>query len=420
MSTPQAALRALTDTEPSTPAEQQSAHSTDTAPSRAATPPSPAPHTAPHSPGDSGNGTASAQLPAFPLLFSAKELRAGLKAACAHMASDTRSWFQCAFAELSHDPASQAVLLEITGDHPAQKDPAVRRKRLMLSSSSEALAGLQAEADALVAAGEHYAAFAVQCCIAMSALRCKGPGHAFTLQAVHAVASYLFQRGHSKSLHTYHAWLLPRVVLRWGIAHPDTKKLVQQAALHLLTASDPRPFAAYTAAVAEVAQQLQGGLGWGVTRVVTGMGDEGYNRHVVMWHTALDVIEQGHHKLGQDMLQRCVAYFDSLGPHWLAAPRKWACSISQADCIASLEGPQAAQRFMLAAKQHARRELGATHPTTLEVTWVCALMLYASQRPEAAVSMIQAAAALHKEVYGPCHHMVFQSEVSVWPQTIHA
>ncbi len=198
--------------------------------------------------------------------------------------------------------------------------------------------------------------------------------HPITLQSVYNITAALFQQG-TTDWYLY-TWLLPRFAAKWGYGHPDLQALVQQAAIYLYKSQDPREHLNFGRVVADVAEMLPDGLGWGTTTTLP-VDEEAYNRHCVML-TKASVLSNTREclPLAKEMLTRCVAYFDSVGPHWLCSPRKVCALKLLAICTGNEEGPAAAQPLLADAKRVAQRELGANHEATLDVAWqvrrVCA------------------------------------------------
>ncbi len=226
---------------------------------------------------------------------------------------------------------------------------------------------LECEVRAMVARGEDFKAFPKLCELAFLTFLQWGPDHPYTVREVYRVTESLFQRAEIRSALV--TWLLPRAVEHWGIGHPDTLRLVQHSAIHLYKCKDPRDLAEFARVVTEIAQQLPGGLGWGSAIVAPVPDEERFNSYVFMSFKAIEAKGQGHYRLAQDMLNRCVAYFDTLGAHWLGTPRKLQCMRTLADCVDDLEGFSASEPLLMQAKRTAQRELGATHEATLDIMW---------------------------------------------------
>ncbi len=164
-------------------------------------------------------------------------------------------------------------------------------------------------------------------------------------------------------------WLLPRVVQHFGIDSPDTRWVVTYAAIGAYSTPDARENPQATQLTAQLAQQLPGGLGWGSTVIAPVPDEESYNRHVVLQYQGYKTACQGQYGLAKDMLTRCVAYFDSVGPHWLATPRKYRCKQLIGMCISETEGHASAEAYYREAKRGARQELGPTHELTIDFMW---------------------------------------------------
>ncbi len=126
-----------------------------------------------------------------------------------------------------------------------------------------------------------------------------------------------------------------------------------------------------------------GGLGWGCA-TYTPLDEDSYNKHSVMQAKAEFIHTDGNLKLASDMLQRCVTYFDTLGPHWLGSARRATATMRLGMCEAELAGPSntghmsflgtgrpndpaVLEPYLTKAKRIAIRELGPEHRTTLEM-----------------------------------------------------
>ncbi len=313
-------------------------------------------------------------------------------------------------AAIAEDGPTQAVLEALVVDG--------RAPEMHTHSISEDIAcgteRLQAKARALQAQGQDYAAFSVQCALAYSSIVAFGPDDTEALQDVLSVVDSLQQQEAPLHLHVYYEWLLPRAVQHWGIGGPRTRQLVQRAAMLLTLLTDARQHTALSNTVTELAQQMPGGLGWGSTVVAPVPDEEAYNRHVFMLSQAHRLVREGHYRVAKDMYKRCVAYFDTLGLHWLAVARKHSCASLMMECILNLDGPKAAEHYILAAKRQAQRELGPTHPTTLDIAWSCALALDRSGRPEAALSVVNRVLSIRLETLGPRNNRTLRCQVRAW------
>lgn len=141
------------------------------------------------------------------------------------------------------------------------------------------------------------------------------------------------------------------------------------------------------------------------------MGDEeAYNRHCVMQAKAKAMLIQGakaNAALAKAMLDRCMAYFESAGPHWLASARKARTAECLAACAIALDGVAAgvatAEALLLNAMRTAQRELGPTHRVTARITWWVGFHLLKAGRVEKARSLFLRAERLRGEQWGPKH-----------------
>ncbi len=273
----------------------------------------------------------------------------------------------------------------------------------------EDFADIQARIQRLLGEGEVFQALPLQSMMAFMRFLHWGPEHPTALAALHDVVSNLNQRGHAQPL--FFEYLLPLAVKHWGIESPETKRLVQQAAVHVYKLGDPRQHPYFTRTVQDIAQRLPDGLGWGKVEVGPVPDEEAFNRHAVMQRKAEDLVSKREYKLAQTMAERCVKFYDTLGSHWLAMPRKVSCTQLLGGCALYIEDAPAAEPFLAKAKRLAQRELGANHEITLESMWQFALILMAQNRVEQALSMFSKALRVRKEVLGPRHYQVIENQV---------
>ncbi len=267
-------------------------------------------------------------------------------------------------------------------------------------------AALQAQIDQLLQDGRRYWALPWQCQLAMYCLWSEaiGTGHADTVQAVWSVISNMTQQGPDMKLHELCTWLLPRAAKLWGLGHPNTRQLVGHAAdlghAAVLTELDePAAWGPAIKAVYNVAKHLPGGLGWGAAAVAPVPDEETFNMHVALQVTTAMIVLYGKQqqvRQARDDLQRCVAYYESIGPHWLASVCKVRALRQLAACAARLDGDAAAEPMLAIAKRTAQRELGATHLYTLLTMCEYAQHLNSIEAFEKAKSMLQKCCGLQK------------------------
>lgn len=224
---------------------------------------------------------------------------------------------------------------------------------------------LSSDIEELEEDGETFEAEPLLCRLAYYQLQMRGPDHPTTIQTVFRLTQNINQQGGNDI--DYLTWLLPRFTALHGLNHPDTRKLVEQAALHLCQTEDDREHPEFSKIVTELVGQLPGGLGWGNTMSTPITDEAAFNRHVVMEQRAAKAFVDGHYKLSQDMYQRCVASFSTLGAHWLGTPRRLRCLHGIAMATIALEGGAAAQQKAQDVKSMCQRELGPRHEVTLEL-----------------------------------------------------
>ncbi len=268
-------------------------------------------------------------------------------------------------APVNLDSASVALLHRLQEAHV----PAGSKECEDMLAQLDGEPGYVVEGDvyALQEAGEEYKAYPKLCQLAFLTFAQWGPDHPYTVRTVFRVTESHFKRGQVVS--SFYSWLLPRAVEHWGIGHPDTLRLVQHSAINVYMCPDPRDLTELTQLVLGIAQQLPGGLGWGSAVVAPVPDEEAYNRNAFLMTKATHAASQGHYKLAGDMLKRCVAYYETLGCHWLGSPRKVHCMDLLAEWEMKEKGPVAAEPLILQAKRTALRELGPNHEATLTITW---------------------------------------------------
>lgn len=256
---------------------------------------------------------------------------------------------------------------------------------------------LQSQIDQLLEEGGRlYEAAPWQCQIAMYCVWVLGPDHTDTLQAVYRTLENAHQRFEPCAALT--EWLLPRAARQWGLGHPHTRQLVEWAAQVLHESADIREHPTLTQTARNIAAHLPGGLGWGTASLAPVPDEEAFNKHVVLQERAKGLMFEAQYKLAKAMLERCLAYYVTLGPHWLASPRKARCREFIGLCEAKMTRDiAAAEPYMLEAKRTAQKELGPTHRCTLLAIWqVCARSIrHTNEHTHTNVHAIQAP-------YAPC------------------
>ncbi len=319
-----------------------------------------------------------------------------------------------AFHQLCDAPVTGPVFGQLTAELTVGFAPGARSP-----PDSARLQQLHNRAMQLYDKGHIYEAYPLLCLAAFTACFEWGPEHAGTLQAVLAVTDITHHQANPREW--LYTWLLPRAVSVWGWGHPDTQRLVRQAGMFLTSSPDAREHTSFTQTVTELAQQLPGGLGWGSTVVAPLPDEDAYNRHVVMQARAQAMLQQDPRpdKLIKDMLDRCVAYYKSLGPHWLGCVRKAGCAGLLSAVVGTLDGPEAAQALVLKAKRTAQRELGPAHESTL-VLMAWWARLYGPKDSEKALSVQQKALKLPQETRPAYHYLTSSFQVCVRAVRVHS
>ncbi len=276
-------------------------------------------------------------------------------------------------------------------------------------NTHEEYASLKKKIERLLADGQHFQALPMQSLAVYACFVCWGPDSTQALTALYDVVLNLHQRGHAQPL--FYEYILPLAIKEWGVNNPDTRKLVHQAATHAYKLGDPRQHPHFTRIVLESAQQLPGGLGWGKVELGAVPDVDAYNRHCVMQRKAEELMSKREYKLAQVMAERCVKFYETLGMHWLALPRRITCTQLLGGCALYLDTAAAAEPFLVKAKRMAQQQLGHNHEIALESMWQFALILMAQNRLEQALSMCSKALRLRKEVLGPRHSQVIENQV---------
>lgn len=121
-----------------------------------------------------------------------------------------------------------------------------------------AAAKLQEQVDKLIQTGRGYEAVPWQCQLAMYSLTApdRGPEHAASLRAVRDLVYTLQQGGDCWG--SLLAWVLPRGVQEWGLAHPDTRRLLQWGAQCVYSVDDPTLIEPLFKAVCNILQHMPG------------------------------------------------------------------------------------------------------------------------------------------------------------------
>lgn len=238
----------------------------------------------------------------------------------------------------------------------------MRAMKAMMTPSPVSLQQLEAE-------GRMYEAWPLQCRWATNLLLNR-PDHPDTLKAVFALADNMFERG--KIVEDVYSWLVPRAALQWGLDHPDTRKLVQQAAYVVYRSPNPREHMTFVRIVTEVAGLLPGGLGWGVAQVTPLPDVAAYNKHAALLAKANAHLGQGQLRQAKDILVKCKDFFGRLGPHWLGLPLKVGTITLLGMCLCNLGQGDEGIAMLIEGKRVAQKELGVTHKATVDITWqVC-------------------------------------------------
>ncbi len=302
--------------------------------------------------------------------------------------------------------------------------------------TASAAAELQAQIDQLVAQGEDLRAFPWLCQMAMYSAYALGADHSDTVDAVYRVVQSQYQRAQYDS--NLHAWLVVQADRHWGPSHANTRKVVEQAADILARAADPRDCRVLGHNTAVLAGELPGGLGWALCSLAP-LDEDAYSRHAVMQSKAQGIlnavcskgvlavpcgIEESAKRdcqLAKQMLERCITYYESVGPHWLASPRKISCMQSLATCIACLAkssdpvSSEAGASLLFEAKRIAKWELGAKHMETLRCTYRLGEYLLRYNKTQEhggkVLPLLQKLLRVQSEILGPRHYLTLQTKV---------
>lgn len=320
----------------------------------------------------------------------------------------------------SSDARTQALIEASTDPHT------VAMIKQLAEDSAEEVSGNPSQvfeqAMQLERVGEVLKAYPLLCRVALHSFIAAGPDHLNTFVFIHFVVENRTARGLPSLPHL--AFLVSRVAQHDSGDRACTLMLVQQAALQLSQVDDARPYAQLTRAATQLAQQLPGELGWASAAATAVPDEEAYNRMVVQQHKAVTMLQGAINltngalqdvcvvKLAQEMLTRCVAYYDSLGPHWLGTQRKVQCLYFLNMCALSSRVSDAdAEAYVLRAKKTAKRELGPQHPVALEAAFIHAHSLITLNRGKQAVSVMLKTLQQQQDVLGPHHEKVLENRV---------
>ncbi len=277
-------------------------------------------------------------------------------------------------------------------------------------ATPEEAAELQIQTDQLVAQGRMLEAFLWQCQIALYAFTVLGTEHSETVAAVYSLVHNLYQRGRNNPW--FVEWVLPRAAKAFGLADPRTRQAVEWGAAILCDCADPREQGVLTRATTNVAKHLPGGLGWGQASLAP-VDEDQYARTCVMQHKASELVQKKqHHKLARQMFERCLAYYESVGPHWLCSARAARTRHQMGLCVTMLDGFGAVDGLLVEAKKAAVRELGPTHRMSLSSHWMHAEYLAGLGRYEQALSLYTKTLRLDKEALGVYHKSTLHTQVS--------
>ncbi len=241
----------------------------------------------------------------------------------------------------------------------------------------QAAAELQGQIDTLLQAGCLYEALPWQCQLAIYLLRSadKGPEHPDTLHVIYDIMSTLYAQNRCSQVVVMYAWLLPSVAKQLGLGHPITRQLTVWGALALYDSEEAHTVPHLARVVYNVARHLPGGLGWGTAAVAPMPDEQAYHRHVVLQGQGEQVLmahmatasaggDDAQKQLAVQQLQRCVAFYESVGQHWLCTPR-----LLHTKRLLQLANPVDVVKTTAQARREAQRLVGPGHKLTLEITW---------------------------------------------------
>ncbi len=284
------------------------------------------------------------------------------------------------------------------------------RFRPALPKTAAQAALLQSQVDKWLQQGETWKAFPSQCVLAVYGLWTR-PKQADTLQALQALADSLWTRMQEPPIPLV-KWLLLRAPAHYGMSHGDTRRMVNRAAVFLNDCSDSRGTSEIMKIVTELAQQLPDGLGWGNTVVAPVADEAAFNKHVFMQSKASDLRSEGQYKLAKAMYERCVAYFDTLGQHWMATARHIQCLCEISVCVRHLEGAIVAEQLAREVKRLAQSVFGPRHYYATFALQQHAYALYHLKRYEQSLSLFRRVMQLREaEVLGRSYASDFGCQV---------
>ncbi len=149
-------------------------------------------------------------------------------------------------------------------------------------------------------------------------------------------------------------------------------------------------------------------MGWGV--IVP--DEDAYHKHAVMQARAKEALASGQYALAKQMYERCLAYLDGLGPHWLGSARRVTVAEGISICACELKDIAAAETVLLDAKRIAQRDMGPSHRATIRATWGYAYHLMKTGSVEKARSLFEKTDRLRGGEWGPKHTEEIETQVS--------
>lgn len=282
---------------------------------------------------------------------------------------------------------------------------------------------LHVQVEQLLQAGELHRAtpWAIQLAI-YCVMHLPSQEHHETLRAVYTVIELFAQRGTPAT--QFIQWLLPRAGRVWGHDHPSTAALVRLAVQVLAecpnpTRSDFVPYG-FVTTVTYVGRDVPcagsdhvTGLAAGHVTPMSAIDEAAYTRHAIIQARAEVLVREGNYRAARTLLQRCVAFYATLGPHWLGTPRRCSAGCALAACVAQQHGHAAAEPILRETVAVAKGQLGRDHAVTLQCMMQHAECLLSLGCGNKAVAQLQKVVGRCERVLGTHHHQFLTCQVSV-------
>ncbi len=199
----------------------------------------------------------------------------------------------------------------------------------------------------MVIEGELAKGLSLLCQAAFYGCWVQGPNDTDTVLSVLSVAHVLYTQGVPQP--ALYMWVLPRAVALLGFTHRLTKRAIWDATIVLCESNDFKRERDLFELLTLLTSSWQ--QGWGSTQIAP-IDFEEFSKHVALQTKACNIeadkdASTRELQLAKRMFERCIAYYESLGAHWLASVRKAQCWQRLAACLVWLDGPEEAEVLLM-------------------------------------------------------------------------